>query len=294
MRRCLDEAGLGRLWHAVVWDEASLEAAAAAAPLPCIVKPRQGVASEEVKLAMDRREVTEHCKRVWAAEPEKPMLLEEFVAGPLCTLETLGDGKSLQVIGSYRTVLSPSPYFIELEGTFGSGLAPDDEAAVLEQLRAIGVGFGACHTELILSASGPRIVEVNYRFPGDQREFLMQEVLGIPLFERLLSIHLGEPLEPVPRSQRTGMIRAFTASEPGVLASVPSAFTRAEPTASLTYTPIRNVGDVVNVTHSNRDYLGFLRASGADINAVKDALDQAAHALHWDIQPSDAGFVEAQ
>jgi len=43
-----------------------------------------------------------------------PILFESYFDGPLFTLETLGDGDKLVVIGGFDVVLSELPYFIEI------------------------------------------------------------------------------------------------------------------------------------------------------------------------------------
>ena len=67
-------------------------------------------------------------------------------------------------------------------------------AQVLAQLDALGVGFGACHTEFVVHEGRARIIEVNYRAIGDQCDLLLARLLGVPLFEHILRTHLGEPL----------------------------------------------------------------------------------------------------
>ncbi len=100
------------------------------------------------------------------------------------------------VLGGFRTELSPPPYFVEERLVFEPAPAGrPDVGQVLAQLDALGVGFGACHTEYVVDEGGrARIIEVNYRAIGDQCDLLLAELLDIPLFEYILRTHLGEPL----------------------------------------------------------------------------------------------------
>ncbi len=150
MRRRLAESGIDTLWHAVVCDADGL-AALANVPMPCIVKPREGVASQQVSLARSHAELAGHCGAIWARHPGQALLLEEYLEGPLYTLETLGDGKDIRALGGFRVSLSPPPYFVELEAVWGTGLPASVEAEVLDTIRRFGIGFGACHTEYVLT-----------------------------------------------------------------------------------------------------------------------------------------------
>lgn len=282
MRARLAELGIDTLWHAVVCEPEAL-AALTEVPLPCIVKPREGVASQQVSLARDRAELAAQCAAVWRAQPGQPLLLEEYLEGPLYTLETLGDGSGLAVLGGFRVTLSPLPHFVELEAVWGTGLPATVEAEVRETIRQFGVGFGACHTEYVLTARGPRLIEINYRSIGDYREFLLADALQFPLFEQVLRLHLGEPLPALSIPDRAAWIRYFTATHAGRLERAPAAFAQADDAIRLAYQPLRAPGEAIELTHSNKDYLGVLRGSGPDTPGLQAAVERASRNLAWEI-----------
>jgi biotin carboxylase len=284
MRRWLGERGAERVWHVSVSDEEGLRGLVESVPLPCIVKPAEGVASEQVQLARTREEVGASCRDIWRSRPGQRVVLEEYLEGPLVTLETLGDGEHLQVLGGFRTHLSPPPYFIEKEAWWGTGLSERQEEEMLSLLRAAGVGFGACHSELVLTAAGPRLIEINYRTIGDSREFLLDEALGLRLFEQVLRLHLGAPLERMRPPPVAAGIRYFCAERSGVLARVPAAFRRTEGELTLTFTPTRAEGTALRLTNSNRDYLGVLRGFGGSEQALARAFERIGEELRWELK----------
>ena len=63
----------------------------------------------------------------------------------------------------------------------------------------------------------------------------------------------------------------MVADAPGVLATSPPAGGQegAEPGVMLSYWPIRNIGDRIELTRANRDYLGVISAMGAQPTAVE-------------------------
>ena len=283
MRDELQTRGLDVLWHAVVCDKAALAQAMDGVPFPCIVKPREGVASQQVSLARNHAELAAQCAAAWNIQPGQPLLLEEYLPGPLYTLETLGDGETLCVLGGFRVKLSPPPYFVELEASWGTGLTAGQEARVVDMIRRLGVGFGACHTEFVMTESGPRLIEINYRSIGDDREFLLQDALGIPLFEIVLHLHFGEPLPQLSIASGAALIRYFTAQSAGRLTHSPQAFVRHADDTWITFKPLRATGDTVNLTHSNKDYLGVLRGTGPDAHRLGLAMDRISSELAWRI-----------
>jgi len=282
MRSYLSEQGIETVRHAVASEPESLAKAAAEVGFPCVVKPREGVASQEVGLARDYTELAAHCQSVWQARPGQVMLLEEYLEGPLCTLETLGDGEGLRALGGFHVRLSAPPHFVELEADWSSELAKQQQ--VLNQITRFGVGFGACHTEFVLTALGPRLIEINYRCIGDRRDFLLEQTLGIPLFETVLRLHLGEPLSALALAPRAAAIRYLTPSTDGQIVSAPTPFSHSGAAADIVLRVLRQAGESIAITHSNKDYLGVLTGVGTDAAAVHQALAQAGAGLAWEIR----------
>jgi biotin carboxylase len=249
-------------------------------PYPLVLKPREGVASEDVFLVADPEELTARYKEIRQRRAD-PLVAEEYLPGQLHTLETLGDGERLYVLGSFRTTVSP-PRFIEerLDWT----PPPPESEQVLAQLAALGVGFGACHTEFVVHEGRARIIEVNYRIIGDHCDFLLADLLGVPVFEQVLRVHLGEPLgPPPPRAAGHAAVDSVVAGRAGVLRSAPEFMKRTDGGVRLTYRPVRRTGDTIALTRTNRDYLGTVQAIGPDAAAVDAALARFRAAHSWEI-----------
>jgi hypothetical protein len=240
---------------------------------PVVVKPRHGVASEEVFLCRDGDELTRRVAEIRSRRPHETLVAEEYLDGPLHTLETLGDSHTLRVLGGFRTQLSPPPHFVEERLDWHPRLPRPVLDSVLAQLEALGVGFGACHTEFVVQGDRARIIEVNYRIIGDLCDFLLAELLGEPVFEQVLRVHLGQRMpEQATRPRRHARIEYVCARRSGVLRSAPPAHVGEGP-VRLTYRPLRRVGDTVTVSHTNRDYLGVVRGVADDQEAVDRAVE---------------------
>lgn len=245
-------------------------------PYPLVVKPREGVASEDVMLVESSLEKA--VAEVRGRRPGEALVVEEYLEGPLRTLETLGDHRETRVLGGFATTLGPLPYFVEERLDWAPDGAHDH---VLSALRALGVGFGACHTEYVVTARGPRIVEVNYRVIGDHCDFLMGDILGAALFEEILRVHLGEPVRDFSPSGRYGTAVSVVAERSGVIAEGPGVVAADDGEVRLWHRPVRRVGERVEVTHTNRDYLGVIRAVGPSRAGVEAAVEEFRAARPW-------------
>ncbi|MEV7967043.1 ATP-grasp domain-containing protein [Sphaerisporangium sp. NPDC088356] len=252
-------------------------------PYPVVVKPREGVASEDVVLARDGEEMARVVENIRSRRPGATLVAEEYLEGPLHTLETLGDGRALHVLGGFRTTLGPLPHFVE-ERLDWRPPDPKWREHVLRALSAIGVGLGACHTEYVLTSRGPRIVEVNYRVIGDTCDFLLAEVLGVPLFEWILRVHLGEPVMTPPRAGGHGAAVSLIAGRSGTIKESPGDVAETIDGVRLRHRPLRPAGETVELTHTNRDYLGIVRAVGPDEDAVDRAIDAFRVRSPWVVE----------
>ncbi|SFE42577.1 ATP-grasp domain-containing protein [Actinacidiphila alni] len=256
-------------------------------PFPCVIKPREGVASEDVVRAEDPADLAARAKEIRANRPGDALVVEEFLPGELLTLETLGDGTVRHVLGGFRTTLSPPPYFIEERLTFVPAHPAPVVAQVLAQLDALGVGFGACHTEFVLHEGRARIIEVNYRAIGDQCDLLLAELLGLPLFEYILRTHLGEALPAVlpAATGRAARLDYPYARQAGTLTAAPDPADLTVDGVRLAYRPLRAVGERHPLHRTNRDLLGVVRAIGPDDDTVERAVTSFLAGRTWEITP---------
>jgi biotin carboxylase len=266
MRSRLAQTGAEQVAWAVITSASSLPSLT----YPVVLKPFDGVASEDVVLVHSAPELARHSADLLPRHGR--LLAEQYLPGPLRTMETIGDGRATWVVGGFRTALSPPPFFIEESLTWEPLPSYDHQ---LRCLADLGVGFGACHTEF---APGG-LIEVNDRLIGDHCEFLLAAALGVDLFELVLRVHLGEPLPaPLPAVPPVHAVASYIYAErAGVLVSAPAAgpVDGGGGGVTVSYWPFADVGTRFAKENSNRDYVGVLTAAGADAAAVTLALSSA-------------------
>ncbi|MFI9204590.1 acetyl-CoA carboxylase biotin carboxylase subunit family protein [Streptomyces sp. NPDC053048] len=286
LRRALADAGLDAVRSVELRPgQDADELADADLPFPCVVKPREGVASEDVVLVHDGRELAERCREIRARRPEAALVVEEYLDGQLHTLETLGDGTTLHAFAAFRTELSPLPYFIEERLDLLPELPQPHSEQIIAQLRALGIGFGICHTEYVVQGDRARIIEVNYRAIGDQCDLVLAGLLDIPLFEHILRTHLGRPLPAELGARTDGRVRMeyVCAERGGTLKAAPGASDTERDGVRLVYRPLRELGEEHPHYRTNRDYLGVLRATGTDQDRIDRAVAEFLAAQRWEI-----------
>ncbi|GEL17478.1 ATP-grasp domain-containing protein [Pseudonocardia asaccharolytica] len=295
-RRTLAAAGLDTVACVEIDDQIDVDdtaAIAAGLPYPVVVKPCEGVASEDVVLVPDPGALRTRVAQIRAHRPGAALLVEEYLPGPVRTYETLGDGAALHHLGSWRTALGPPPHFAETRLDWDPLLPEPVHAHLRAQLAALGVGLGACHTEFVVHGDRARIIEVNYRLIGDTMDLVCAELLGIDLFAILIRLHRGESLpadlpDPAPLD-RHARVDYVLADRAGRLADAPAEGVVDLPEGvRLGHRLLRAVGTSAGWHGTNRDYVAVVHAIGPDAARVNTALDRYRAAAAWPIEPAAA------
>lgn len=231
-RRVLRAAGLPgpRFW---VVDSATAARLADEVPYPCVMKPSADSGSCGVLRLDDARQFREHFDRLTAAAANdrgqaqpSSVLVEELLDGQEFSVESMtwAAGET-QILGVTRKQLSAPPHFVELGHDLPPHLADEDRLAVESQVRraldAVGFDFGPAHTELRLTALGPRIVEINPRLAGGMIPELVRLATGVDLIDGYLRALVGEAAPLVATHRGRASIRFVTAPHRGTLAAVP-------------------------------------------------------------------------
>ncbi|GAA2356794.1 hypothetical protein Cme02nite_50210 [Catellatospora methionotrophica] len=185
------------------------------ASFPAVLKPSVGMgslATFRVERAEDLAVCWRHGLELTRVDPRvahhHPVMLleEEFVGDPARMAGGLGDYLSVEavVVGGEMTVLAvcdklplSAPYR-ENGHLLPSWRPLDEQDEVVAQVRAahvaLGITFGVTHTEVKLTAAGPRIIEVNGR-PGGKVADLLMLAAGYDLPLNLARLSAGLPAD---------------------------------------------------------------------------------------------------
>ncbi|GIJ79943.1 Biotin carboxylase [Micromonospora phaseoli] len=289
-RRCKDKAATRRAIAAAGLDHVRAHLLEPGAPatfdaFPAVVKPRDGVASEDAYLVTDAGDLARRVTEIRRRRPDEPLVVEEYLPGDVQTHDTLGDAHTRRVLGGWRTTLGAPPTFTE-QCLEWAPATPAVTAALHAQLDALGVRFGACHTEFVVQDGRPRLIEVNDRLIGDRMDLVLAELLGVPLFEYVIRLHLGESVAdlglPEPATVgRAARVEYVCAEHGGTLVAAPGPVDALRDGVRLGCRPLRAVGSTAEWTGTNRDYLAVLHGIGPDPTGVRRALAGFRADLDW-------------
>jgi biotin carboxylase len=202
MRDRLSALGLDSTPHAVVRSENDVRAFLRTYGGPCISKPVAGAGSAGVALVRSEADVS----RAWARASGKHkgivasgVILEKFHQGDQFSVEAFSEAGEHVVISITRKFSDPVT-FVELGHVAQAALTAaqrnDVEAFVIQILDGLGIEFGATHTEIVLGADGPRLIETHLRVGGDEIPALTLDATGVDLADCVVRQTLGAKVLP--------------------------------------------------------------------------------------------------
>ena len=218
-RERLAAAGVPQPRHWVVGGEDTGDAV----EFPCVVKAPDQQGQKGLSLVRDPGELAAALAAARAVARSGVVLVEELVDGPEVTAVGLSTGgRVVPLVVTDRIVASPPAFGVALAHVWPSR---SDLAAVsavaAAAATALGITNGPSYTQLRLSPSGPRVIEVAARLGGGHDAELVEAAVGIALNDLAIDAALGLPVEvPEPVAQVGGAVTQFLLPPAGVLESV--------------------------------------------------------------------------
>ncbi|BCM70482.1 MULTISPECIES: ATP-grasp domain-containing protein [Streptomyces] len=216
-RELYDTLGIASPRWAEVRTADELRAFAEEAGRPVVLKNCRGTGSLDVLLCRTPRDAVAVHATLTSGDLYLggELMAEEFVSGPLYSLETLVADGRCRHLGVTDRQLGPRPAFCEVSYTFPVRVPARAEAAMRAAVEtlvaATGIAQGMLHTEFILAGGDEAVVvEVNARMGGGLLALMMNDCLTVPVPELLCSAALGRPVaDPVPNGRHSSTVTVY-------------------------------------------------------------------------------------
>ena len=276
VRERLSAAGVGTLrWRCVRSAAEGLEAAAGIG-YPVVIKPVDGRCSVDVTIAWTAEQAADVLPGTLERAYAKRLLVEEYVAGRDVAAQVIVQGGQPMLLGFSERIPSRPDNTVELGGCFPATFEQRGACRrfVLDIVRALGIQDSALHIELMVTATGPELIEVNGRMVGYVVPRQMSIALDRSIALDLVALCTGRPVPPVAEpvwhvalrnlcSERNGRVRS---------ARLPAGLPAQVTDCHLAVRP----GDRVVPTRHNLQRIGYVLAKGFTPHEAAAAADQAS------------------
>lgn len=295
-RRLFDEHNVPSATSTRVDNLTAAETAALRTGFPVVLKPSSHAAS----IGVVRVDTPEELPSAWefaaaGAGEQGPegsgVLVEEYLSGPEISVECVTQHGITTALAVTRKEVAFPPYFEEVGHTVSAGdpLLPEVAPVAVQAVRALGVTTGVQHVELRLTASGPRIIEVNSRIGGDLIGQLVRLATGLALPRIAADVACGRIPDLTPTAHSTAAIKIVYPPATGTLSARGLAIHPGPESPWLhQVTWLRDVGErVVLPPAGNLDTsrVGFLIVTADSAEAAQGSLSSLADALTLSVAP---------
>jgi biotin carboxylase len=297
-RRALALAGVPSARSVLVRSLSEAGVAAQEIGYPVVLKPRALAASMGVVMAESPADLAAafdiaECTTHPLFHSASGVLLEEYLDGPEVSVESVVFEGRVRPIAVTRKEVGFTPYFEELGHTVSTvDDLPNAEAiysVAIAAQQALELTCGITHTELRLTRSGPRIVEVNARLGGDLIPRLVEIAAGISLPEAASAVARGHQPQLEPTRHRAASIRFFYPGHDGIVSrlAIDPAIIDSEWLEQLTW--LSRPGDELRLPPRGFvSRLGFAIVSGVDAAACRRRQAELESRMHMELAPITA------
>jgi len=258
---------------------------------PVVAKPLSSSGSHDVRIVTDETDL-----RAWCAEraANEPYLIEKCLTGPEYSAETIVDDGAVAFCSITEKTVTPAPYCVELAHHVPADLASSGSGATvgrqIEQLvagviGALGMRSGIAHLEFKLEASGPHVIEVAVRTPGDYILDVVEAATGVDLYAAVIAVACGR--SPVVDIVRKDIACVWFPTVPeGVVTAVDGAeeVTRLDGVVNIEIDV--GAGSTVEALRSSMDRIGMIILRAQDRQELDTRLKTALAELRIIVEPA--------
>ena len=248
----------------------------------CIVKPADGAASRGVKL-LDPSNRNDDPRVLFGQEMsfsrKGTLMVEQCIRGAEVSVEGITVNGKTHILAITDKLVTEPPYFVEL-GHSEPALLNDSEKAQIEKIahaaiEAVGIVNGPSHTEIMITDSGPMVIEIAARLGGDYiTSRLVPLSTGIDMVGASVELALGLPIDISPCMQGGSAIR-FIVSSAGVISDIDIDSAMYDLPGFEERELYKKPGDAISEPHSSNDRVGHVLCTGPDARSARETAEKA-------------------
>ena len=206
VRQRLANRGLPQPDFALAQSNEELKLAVAQLGLPVLIKPTDGYGSQNIVVLRFPEDLDPYLTPLEDMLPSgmdyglgvnanDQLLVERYMSGTIVGCDTFSLNGQHQLLGINEKLFFEAPSFAIRGGCFQPNRPAFAaiERYVFSLLDAVDFDCGAAHIEIILTETGPQLIEINARLVGAKLPRLMSYALGKSVHAGLIDLHLGIP-----------------------------------------------------------------------------------------------------
>lgn len=253
---------------------------------PIVLKPINKFGSIGVKIVFNYQEALKHIDEL--KEYSEVFLAEEYIDGEEFSVESIVQNQEILFTNITKKILGPKPLFVEKGHIVPH---PDLNKDLIKKIldvnarviQTLSVKDSIVHLEAKLTPSGPIIIEVAVRMPGDRIMELIEQSTGINMYSAFVDILIGNKPNLSRTRDRYSGVNWFSAPKTGKLQGIKGLGKVKQVHGIKMLDFLKRVGDDVHPMTSSFDRLGYCLIATESYLELKEQLDKVEEEIEFDI-----------
>ncbi len=284
MIKAFEENQVEHPWYFILSSPEELYKIADRITFPCISKPVDNSGSRGVMLIQNHAELEEAIAYSSGNGRNGGVIIEEYLQGNEVSVEIMVLNGVPYVLNVTDKLTTGAPHFVEM-GHHQPSMLPQKD---LEQIRdlacravkAVGIGSGPAHVEMMLTKDGPKMIELGARMGGDCiTTHLVPLSTGIDMIEATIRLACGEQPDIEPKYSKGAAIR-YIETKQGVIREICGVEEAMKIEGVKEVSFVKNIGDVAGEIGSSTDRIGFVIAQAETPEQAVAICQKATELLH--------------
>ena len=280
MIKAFEAANVEHPWYYILSSLDDLETIGNNITFPCISKPVDNAGSRGVMLIHSRDELNQAVKYSSLNGRNGGVIIEEYLQGSEVSVEAMAVNGTVNILQVTDKLTTGAPHFVEMGHSQPSQLGKENVEAIkdlaVRAVKAVGISNGPAHVEIMLTAQGPKMIELGARMGGDCiTTHLVPLSTGIDMIKATIDICLGNIPDIEQKFNKGSAIRYFNISC-GKILNISGVDNATKLNGVYQISLYKQIGDEIKTIDSSTDRVGFVISQGDN---VKEAVNICERAL---------------
>ena len=288
MIKAFEANGVEHPWYYILGTLDELDVVKDKISYPCVSKPTDNSGSRGVMLIHNESELCDAVAYSSKNGRGGSVIVEEYLKGPEVSVEIIALEGEPYVLNVTDKLTTGAPHFVEMGHNQPSMLGESNIEKIKDlacrAVKAVGIKNGPAHVEIMLTADGPRMVELGARMGGDCiTTHLVPLSTGINMIEATVRLACGEKPDIERKFNKGSAIRYFSHSV-GVIKGITGVEEASAIEGVKEISFVKKVGDAVGKIGSSTDRVGFVIAQADTPEEAIRICERACGAINIEVE----------
>lgn len=265
MIKAFKDNGVAHPWFFIAENREAFDSIKGEVSFPCIMKPCDNSGSRGVVLCKNLSQLESEYDYTKSSSRGGSVIIEEYLEGSEVSVEVIALEGKAHIIQVTDKLTTGAPHFVEMGHSQPSRLDENSLTQIkklaADAVKAVGIENGPAHVEIMLTKSGPKMIELGARLGGDCiTTHLTPLSTGVDMVRAVIEIACGIVPDIESKFSKASAISFVSAETNGTIKEILGIEEALKADGVTEVSLTKKAGDVVGDIKSSTDRVGFVIA----------------------------------